>query len=63
MHLQRHDIEKIADILKKFPDVEAFELYEEGSSGIGTILTMTFAQTVNGHSGEFNIEISGVENW
>lgn len=63
MILHRKDIEKIASVLEKFPDVEVFELTQDSSSGIGSIITMTFAQEVNGLRGSFDIEISGVEDW
>ena len=63
MYLHKQDIAKIVDILKEFPDVETFELNAETSSGIGTTVTMTFAHNVNGISGAFEVEISGVENW
>ena len=61
--LHRSDIEKISDILAKFPDVEAFELTQETSSGIGSVTYVTFAQNINGHKGSFEVEVSGVENW
>jgi hypothetical protein len=63
MFLNRKDIEKIAGILEKFPDVETFELEQEGGNGIGTYTHMTFEQEVNGLRGSFNIEIAGVEDW
>ena len=63
MFLHRKDIEKIKNILERFPDVEVFELNADKSSGIGTIVTMTFAQEVNGMRGSFDVEISGVECW
>jgi hypothetical protein len=61
--LHRSDIERISDILAKFPDVEAFELTQETSSGIGSVTYVTFAQNINGHKGSFEVEVSGVENW
>jgi len=63
MFLHRKDIEKIKNVLERFPDVEVFELNADTSSGIGTIVTMTFAQEVNGMRGSFDVEISGVEAW
>ena len=63
MILHRTDIQKIQEVLSKFPDVEVFELGSDHSSGIGAIVTMTFAQEVNGVQGSFDIEISGVEDW
>lgn len=63
MYLKRKDIEKILDVLDKFPDVNTFEINQENESGIGSITTMTFDQTVNGSNGSFKVEISGVEDW
>ena len=63
MILTRSDIEKIAGVLEKFPDIELFELEQTGNSGIGSITTMSFAQEVNGLRGSFDIEIAGVEDW
>lgn len=63
MILHRKDIEKIEEILNKFPNVEVFEIEQEGNNGIGTCTYMTFAQEVNGQKGSFNVEIAGVEDW
>ena len=63
MFLHRKDIEKIKEILDKFQDVNVFELEQSGHSGIGSVTTMTFAQNINGLSGSFDVEISGVEDW
>jgi hypothetical protein len=63
MILIRKDIEKILDILDKFPEVNGFELHQEGSSGIGKITTMSFAHEHNGVKGCLEVEISGVESW
>jgi hypothetical protein len=63
MILKRKDVEKIINVLDQFPDIDTFEIDQEGGSGIGTSTYMTFAYTVKGHRGSFNIEISGVEDW
>ncbi len=63
MILHKEEIEKIKEVLDKFQDVETFELEQTGGNGIGTILTMTFAQEVNGMRGSFEVEITGVEDW
>ncbi len=63
MYLYRKDIEKIQEVLAKFPDVETFEIDSDNSSGIGAVVTMTFDHEVNGMRGNFRIEISGVDNW
>jgi len=63
MHLTRKDIDKIQEVLDKFPEVEIFELDQDSSSGIGSVTTMTFPLDAGGLQGSFNIEISGVEDW
>ena len=63
MILHRKDIDKVKEILDKFPDVEVFEIEQDSSSGIGSIVSITFSQEVNGIRGSFEIEISGVGNW
>lgn len=63
MILHRKDIEKIQEVLNKFPDIETFEIESDHSSGIGAYVSMTFAQEVNGMRGSFEVEISGVEDW
>ena len=63
MILHRKDIDKVKEILDKFPDVEVFEIEQDSSSGIGSVVSITFSQEVNGLRGSFEIEISGMENW
>ncbi len=63
MILHSKDIEKIQEVLEKFPGVEIFEIDSDNSSGIGAIITMTFDYEVNGMRGNFRVEISGVDNW
>ena len=63
MILHRKDIEKIQEVLNKFPDIETFEIESDHSSGIGAYVSMTFSQEVNGMRGSFEVEISGVGDW
>jgi len=63
MYLNRKDLEKIQDVLAKFPDVEYFELVQDSGSGIGSVTSILFTQKVNEYPGQFKIEISGVEDW
>lgn len=63
MYLNRKDLEQLHTILSKFPDVENFELVQDNGSGIGSVTTVVFTQKVNGYVGQFEIEISGVEDW
>ena len=63
MILHRKDVEKLKDILDSFPDVKAVEIRQDSSSGIGSYTYVSFAQTINGFVGSFEVEISGVEDW
>jgi len=63
MYLCKEEVQKILDIMNKFPDATAFELLQDSSSGIGSVTELIVRTTVNGLAGEFKTEISGVENW
>lgn len=63
MYLNRMDIATIAGLLEKFPEVNLFEVTQDSSSGIGNITYVSFEREVNGVSGNFTVEISGVEDW
>ena len=62
IYITIEDVEKVLEIMKRFPDATNYCLESE-SSGIGSTTTLTIATTVNKVSGEFTTEISGVENW
>jgi hypothetical protein len=51
------------EILKKFPTVEVVDVTSDTSSGIGTYTIMKFNTEINGQTGSFEVEISGVESW
>lgn len=63
MYLHRDDIEKILEVLKKFPDVETIEVKQDNSSGIGCDTSIIIPTNINEVSGSFEISISSVENW
>lgn len=63
MYLCKEEVEKILEIMNKFPDAKNFYLEQDSSSGIGAVTSLTVFTEVNGYDGEFKIEISGVENW
>jgi hypothetical protein len=63
MFITREEVEKLKDILDKFPNVKTLELHQDTSSGIGSYTYVSFAQEINGYRGSFQVEISGVENW
>ena len=63
MYILPKNVEKILEIMKKFPNATNFELLEEGKNGIGSIINLKFFIEVNGVIGEFKVEISGIEDW
>ena len=63
MYINKRDVEKILEVMNKFPNAESFALAHEASSGIGSVITLTIRTQVNELDGEFSVEISGVENW
>ena len=63
MYINKRDVEKILEVMNKFPDAESFALAHEASSGIGSVITLTIRTQVNELDGEFSVEIAGVENW
>ncbi len=63
MFLNKKDLTKMQEILDKFPEVDFFEVKQESGSGIGSVTSMTFTYEVNGYFGNFEVEISGVEDW
>ena len=63
MFLHREDLEKILEILKKFPDVDVVEVEQDSGSGIGSHTTIKLDTNINGVSGRFETVVSSVENW
>jgi len=63
MYILIEEVEKILEVMKKFPDADSFFLESDSTSGIGSTVTLTVRTQVNGLDGTFKTEISGVENW
>jgi len=63
MILLRKDITQIQNILDKFPNISSFEINQDNSSGIGSVVTMTFDHQIEDIQGSFTVEISGIESW
>jgi hypothetical protein len=63
MYILVEEVEKILEIMKKFPDAESFRLEADSGSGIGSTTALVVHTQINGLDGEFTVEISGVENW
>ena len=63
MYLCRDEVQKILEVMDKFPEATSFELVQDNHSGIGSVTALVVHTTVNGLDGVFRTEISGVENW
>lgn len=63
MYITKKDVEKILDVMNKFPKDTTYVLESDSSSGIGSTMTLTLQTTVEGLAGEFTVEIGGVEDW
>ena len=63
MYITKKDVEKILEVMNKFPEDTKYLLESDSSSGIGSTMTLTLQTTVEGLAGEFTVEISGVEDW
>lgn len=63
MYITKKDVEKILEVMNKFPKDTEYLLESDSSSGIGSTMTLTLQTTVEGLAGEFTVEISGVEDW
>jgi hypothetical protein len=63
MYLCREEVVKVLETMDQFPQATSFELIQDNSSGIGQITSLIIHTEINGISGQFTTEISGVENW
>jgi hypothetical protein len=63
MYITKEEIEKILSVMEEFPDARSYELKNDNSSGIGSILTLTMDMDINNRRSLVTVEIAGVENW
>lgn len=63
MYITKKDVEKILEVMNKFPNDTTYLLESDSSSGIGSTMTLTLQTTIEGLAGEFTVEIGGVEDW
>ncbi len=60
--LQRKELEELLRLMDKF-DCNYAVLEQSESNGIGSTLTANLPLTIKDETGEFVIEITGVEDW
>lgn len=63
MYITKQEVEKILAVMEEFPDARSYKLEADGSSGIGSILTLTLDMDINNRPAKVLIEIAGVEVW
>ena len=63
MYINKSDVEKIIEIMDKFPNASRFKLIQNSDSGIGSVLDLEFTTFVNGVEGTFTVEIAGSADW
>jgi hypothetical protein len=56
------DLKKIKDIINEL-GIEEFTLKQEGVSGIGSILTLSYDTFVGDYPATMTVTVSGVEDW
>lgn len=57
------ELEDIQTLLKVFPDANEVYISTKRCSGIGTITKVKIPTTVQGVTGIFTVEITGVSDW
>ena len=62
IHLNIFELNKIKKICEEV-GIEHFVLEQNNSSGIGSILTMSYETKIADYPATVSIEVSGVENW
>jgi hypothetical protein len=60
--LNIYELNKIKNICESV-GTEYFELEQDSSSGIGSILTMTYETEIADYPAKVSIEVTGVESW
>jgi NAD(P)H-nitrite reductase large subunit len=62
IHLNVFELDKIKTICETV-GTEYFRLTQDDSSGIGSILTLTYETEIADYPATVSIEVSGVESW
>lgn len=62
-YITRESVQKILHVMNQFPDHDAFQVYVDNSSGIGSTVTLTIDIIHNNVAGKFTVEVEGPDNW
>jgi hypothetical protein len=64
IQFKKKDIEKILEIINKFPEQDKnYELEYTESSGLGYCLDLILPHSINGVEGELKVSIVDVDQW
>lgn len=63
IQLQKKDVEKILELMDKFPQESNYQIDYVSTSGLGYSIDMIVPISVKGHTGEFKISITDSSNW
>ena len=63
IHLQKKDVEKMLEIMNKFPQDTNYQIDYNASAGLGYNLVMCVNVSIKGHQGEFRIPVTDESNW
>lgn len=63
IQLQKKDVEKILELMDKFPQESNYQIDYVSTSGLGYSIDMFVPISVKGHTGEFKISITDSSNW
>jgi hypothetical protein len=62
IRLNSSELDKIRQICESV-GIDHFELEQDSSSGIGSVLTLTYESQIADYPARISIEVSGVKNW
>lgn len=63
--LTRKQVMQLADIAKRFPEVQWYTLTEDNSNGIGPVVKVQFIMLPDSTRGDYDttVDITDVETW
>ena len=63
IHLQKKDVEKMLEIMNKFPQDTNYQIDYSTSAGTGYTIDICVNVSIKGHQGEFRIPVTDVDSW
>ena len=63
IYIKKNEIEKILELMNKFPQESNYQLDYVNSSGLGYTIDMIVPVSIKGHTGDFKVSITDSSNW